>query len=145
MKIEQAVSDGSKGRYTTSAWSRSEGGYVGESFFLKLGWPEEDHVSEHGIIREALKRADLNLPKDLALKVKEHMPEVKATVDLHDTSTAIIRNLLGADARGSRIQRGTVSAKLHKIHAQEPDVFWRAYWETVHCKSCGHLKKTLCH
>jgi len=72
--------------------------------FFKSSWTEDVRPREHEIIATAVTRAKRDLPEHYRPFVLDHLPTVSASNEIYDSSTAIIRILLGLNVDGARTQ-----------------------------------------
>jgi len=106
---------------------------VSELRFMKLSWSETTRVSEHAFLRKALDDAPKKL-KQYASLVTDHIADPKATLELPESSTGIIRSIFGCDPKGARVLRGLISTLLQPITNLKGQQFWGAYWDTIQCE-----------
>jgi len=71
--------------------------------FFKSSWTEDIRRRERDIIATAILRAN-DLPEKFRHFVLDHLPTISASDEIYDTSTAIIRTLLGLSTDGARTQ-----------------------------------------
>ena len=71
--------------------------------FFKSSWTEDIRPREHDIIATAVVRAN-SLPERFRPFILDHLPTICASNEIYDSSTAIIRTLLGLSTDGSRTQ-----------------------------------------
>jgi hypothetical protein len=69
--------------------------------FFKSSWPEDIRL-EHVIIATAITRANNYLPQGFGRFFLDHLPTISAADEIYDSSTAIIRTLLGRSTVGTR-------------------------------------------
>lgn len=81
--------------------------------FFKVACPEDSRRKEGEIIEHI--RTNIASLGSHRKSVLDHIPEVVETSHLRDTSTAIIRTLLGLPTKGSRSQYQMVSKKLSSL------------------------------
>jgi hypothetical protein len=72
--------------------------------FFKSSWPEDIRQREHNIVAIAVMRANDYLPEHLRHFVLDHLPTISVSNEICDTSTAIIRTILGLSTDGARTQ-----------------------------------------
>ena len=70
--------------------------------FFKSSWPEDVRPKEHEILATAVKRVEKYLPDHFRRFVLDHLPTISSSDEIYDTSTAIIRILLGRSTVGAR-------------------------------------------
>jgi hypothetical protein len=70
--------------------------------FFKSSWPEDIRPKEHEILATAVERVKEYLPDHFHHFVLDHLPTISSSDEIHDTSTAIIRILLGLSTVGAR-------------------------------------------
>ena len=70
--------------------------------FFKSSWPEDVRPREHEILATAVKRVKEYLPDRFRRFVLDHLPTISSSDEIYDTSTAIIRILLGLSTVGAR-------------------------------------------
>lgn len=103
--------------------------------FFKVSWREDRFPKkEHEIIEEARERAR-KLPKKHWTSIEDHLPVIQDAELLTDTSTAIIRTILGLERKYSRSLYWMISKKLERIERIVPEFqkFQKAYWDIVRC------------
>ena len=106
---------------------------VSELRFMKLAWSETTRFAEHAFLRKALDEAPKKL-KQYASLVTDHIADPKATLELPESSTGIIRNIFGCDPKGARVLRGLISSLLQPITDLKGQQFWDAYWDAIQCE-----------
>ena len=87
----------------------------GAGHYFKSSWPEDDRRKEGQIIHIAKRRAHVFLPPPFRPFVLNHLPEVRETLLVPQTCTAIIRILLNLPTQGSRTQYLMISKKLSSV------------------------------
>ncbi|ESK84872.1 other 1 protein kinase [Moniliophthora roreri MCA 2997] len=101
--------------------------------FFKAAWPDISRNKEPAILDEAHRRADELLQEPLRSYVKDHIPMVDAWEELSDTSTALIRCLLGLSTENGQVQLWMICPILEPARKLAPQAFWVALWEAIRC------------
>lgn len=70
--------------------------------FFKSSWPEDVRPKEHEILATTVKRVKEFLPDHFHCFVLDHLPIISSSDEIYDTSTAIVRILLGQSTAGAR-------------------------------------------
>ena len=100
-------------------------------YFFKAYWVECSRTKEPVIVEEAHRRAELYLG-ELKSFVLDHIPRIEYWEERKQTSTDIIRDLVGKSSR-SRAQIVLVAQKLTKLAPLDGKQFYPAFWDIVRC------------
>jgi hypothetical protein len=72
--------------------------------FFKSSWTEDVRHKEHEVITTAVVRVKALLPEQYHSFVLDHLPTISGSSEIYDSSTAIVRTLLGLSTDGARTQ-----------------------------------------
>ena len=89
---------------STASTSTQISGDDEATHFFKSSWTEDIRPREHEIITTAGARAKKLLPEHYRPFILDHLPTISESNEIYDSSTAIVRTLLGLSTDGARTQ-----------------------------------------